>query len=40
LRVDRDDVIAAAREKGLTSVREVEYAVVERNGSISIVPRR
>jgi len=40
LRVDRDDVVAAAREKGLTSVREVEYAVVERNGSISIVPRR
>ena len=40
LRVDRDDVVAAAREKGLTSAREVEYAVVERNGSISIVPRR
>lgn len=38
LRVDREDVIAAAREKGLKSVRDVEYAVVERNGSISIIP--
>ena len=39
LRVDREDVIAAAREKGLISARDVEYAVVERNGSISIIPR-
>ena len=39
LRVDREDVIAAAREKGLSSVRDIEYAVVERNGSISIIPR-
>lgn len=39
LRIDREDVIAAAREKGLTSLHDVEYAVVERNGSISIIPR-
>lgn len=40
LRLDRDDVLAAAREKGITSVRDIEYAVVERNGSISIIPKR
>lgn len=39
LRIDREDVIAAAREKGPTSLHDVEYAVVERNGSISIIPR-
>lgn len=39
LRVDPDDVMAAARAKGIRSLDEIKYAVVERNGSISIIPR-
>jgi uncharacterized membrane protein YcaP (DUF421 family) len=37
LRVDPDDVMAAAREKGVRSLAEIQYAVVERNGAISII---
>lgn len=37
LRVDPDDVMAAAREKGVRSLDEIKYAVVERNGAISII---
>ncbi len=39
LRLDPDDVMAAAREQGITSITQVKYAVVERNGSISIIKR-
>lgn len=39
-RVDEEDVLAAARERhGLESIRQIKYAVLERNGAISIVPR-
>lgn len=37
MKLDREDVSAAARTKGLRSVDEVEYAVLERNGGISII---
>jgi uncharacterized membrane protein YcaP (DUF421 family) len=37
LRLDPDDVMAAAREQGITSLSQIKYAVVERNGSISII---
>lgn len=37
LRLDPQDIMAAAREKGLTSLSEIKYAVVERNGAISII---
>lgn len=37
VRVDPDDVMAAAREKGIHSLADVKYAVVERNGAISII---
>jgi len=37
LRVDPDDVMAAARQKGIRSLDEIKYAVVEKNGSISII---
>ena len=40
LRVDPDDVMAAAREKGLRSLDEIKYAVVERNGAISIIQHK
>jgi uncharacterized membrane protein YcaP (DUF421 family) len=33
----REDVEAAARAQGLTSLRDVDYAVLERNGAISII---
>jgi uncharacterized membrane protein YcaP (DUF421 family) len=31
-----EDVAAAARSQGITSLRDVDYAIVERNGAISI----
>jgi uncharacterized membrane protein YcaP (DUF421 family) len=39
-RVDLGDVLAAAREKhGLERLSQIKYAVLERSGGISIVPR-
>lgn len=39
-RVDREDVLEAARElQGLERLDQVRYAVLERDGRISIVPR-
>ncbi len=40
LRVDEDDILTAAREAhGLERLDQIKYAVVERSGGISIVPR-
>lgn len=39
LRIEPDDVMAAARARGLTSLDQIKYAVVERTGGISIVER-
>jgi uncharacterized membrane protein YcaP (DUF421 family) len=39
-RVDEDDVLTAARERqGLERMDQIKYAVLERSGGISIVPR-
>jgi len=38
-RVEEDDVMAAAREKGLKTLDEIKYAVLERNGGISIIEK-
>lgn len=39
-RVDKEDVLTAAREKqGLERLDQIKYAVLERNGGISIIPR-
>lgn len=39
-RVDESDVLSAAREsQGLKNLAEIEYAVLERSGAISIVPK-
>jgi uncharacterized membrane protein YcaP (DUF421 family) len=37
MRIDREDVMAAARTKGVNSVFDIAYAILERNGSISII---
>ena len=37
MRLDREDVMAAARTKGVRSIFEVKYAILERNGAISII---
>lgn len=38
-RVDVDDVLEAAREMhGLESLEQIRYAVLERNGKISVIP--
>ena len=39
VRVDENDVLVAAREsQGLERMEQIKYAVLERNGGISIVP--
>lgn len=39
MRIDPEDVMASARGKGLKSLTEIRYAVLERNGGISIIPQ-
>jgi uncharacterized membrane protein YcaP (DUF421 family) len=39
-RVDEEDVLQAARERqGLESMDQIKYAVLERTGEISIIPK-
>lgn len=38
--VDDMDVMAAARDKGLRTLDEIKYAVLERNGGISIIRKK
>jgi uncharacterized membrane protein YcaP (DUF421 family) len=39
-RVDEDDVLAAARElQGLERLDQVKYAVLERSGGITVIPK-
>jgi uncharacterized membrane protein YcaP (DUF421 family) len=37
-RVDETDVLSAARHEGLERMAQIKYAVLERNGEISIIP--
>jgi uncharacterized membrane protein YcaP (DUF421 family) len=39
MRIAPEDVSAAARTKGLKSVDEADYAILERNGGISIIEK-
>lgn len=40
-RVDETDILAAARERlGISRLDEIDYAILERNGGITVVPRR
>jgi uncharacterized membrane protein YcaP (DUF421 family) len=41
VRVDKDDIIEAARQShGLERIDQIKYAVLERSGTISIVPQK
>ena len=40
MRLDDMDVMAAARTKGLKTLDDIQYAVLERNGGISIFPKK
>ncbi len=40
MRVTDDDVMAAARTKGVKTLDEIKYAVLERNGAISILKKQ
>jgi uncharacterized membrane protein YcaP (DUF421 family) len=38
-RVDEEDILEAARERhGLERMNQIKYAILERSGSISIIP--
>ena len=37
MRIDPEDIMAAARGKGIQSIMDVKYAILERNGTISII---
>jgi uncharacterized membrane protein YcaP (DUF421 family) len=40
-RVDEDDILHAARElQGLERMEQIKYAVLERNGDITVVPKQ
>jgi uncharacterized membrane protein YcaP (DUF421 family) len=39
-RIKDDDVMASARDSGLKTLEQVDQAVLERNGEISIAPMR
>jgi uncharacterized membrane protein YcaP (DUF421 family) len=40
-RVDEDDILTAAREsQGIERMEQIKYAVLERNGKISIIPKQ
>jgi uncharacterized membrane protein YcaP (DUF421 family) len=40
MRIDREDVMAAARTKNANSIYDIAYAILERNGSISIIKNK
>ncbi len=37
MRISPEDVMAAGRTKGVTSIFQIKYAILERNGAISII---
>jgi uncharacterized membrane protein YcaP (DUF421 family) len=40
MKLAQEDVMAAARMKGIRSILDVKYAVLERNGTISITKEK
>jgi len=39
MRIQDDDVMAMARDNGLERLEQIEYAILERNGEISIIQK-
>jgi uncharacterized membrane protein YcaP (DUF421 family) len=39
MRIDDNDVMAAARVKGVSNLEGIQYAILERNGAISIIKK-
>jgi uncharacterized membrane protein YcaP (DUF421 family) len=39
MRLDANDVMAAARTKGLKDLSQIKYAILERNGTISVIKK-
>ena len=37
--IQDSDVMGTARDQGIKSLEEIEYAVLERNGEISVIPK-
>ena len=37
--IDETDVMAVARTKGMLNLEQIKYAVLERNGAISVIPK-
>jgi uncharacterized membrane protein YcaP (DUF421 family) len=40
MRIDDSDVMAAARTKGIKTLQEIKYAILERNGAITLVAKK
>jgi uncharacterized membrane protein YcaP (DUF421 family) len=38
-RLKLDDVMEAARESGIERVEQIKFAIIERNGKVSVIPR-
>ena len=39
MRIQDDDIMAAARDKGIKTLEQIEYAILERNGEISVIQK-
>ena len=39
LRISTEELISELRQKDITDLRDVEYAILEQNGKISVIPR-
>jgi uncharacterized membrane protein YcaP (DUF421 family) len=39
MRIHDDDVMAAARTKGIKTLGEIKYAILERNGALSVIKK-
>ncbi len=40
MQIADDDVMAIARDQGMERLEQIEYAILERNGQISIIPAK
>jgi uncharacterized membrane protein YcaP (DUF421 family) len=40
MKLRREDIEAAARTSGVTRIENIDYAVLERNGRISVLPKK